>query len=263
MKPPKGWDDIYNLVEELRQDKTAPVDFDGPQALAEKQCTSVYRFQILIALMLSSQTKDAVVGESIRTLQKHGLDVHNINRTPHEVLNGMINKVGFHNNKTKYIKETARILLEKFDGDIPETAAEMVEFLPGVGPKMAYIVESLAWDVSSGIGIDTHMHRIFNQLKWVNSKYPEETRIQMEGWLPNELWGEINYLFVGFGQEIQQQQEKALSKALYSTRPREALGLLHRLGFNIKKEAKKYGFEEEVRMIMEEGETPLRKKMYE
>jgi len=52
--------------------------------------------------------------------------------------------------------------------------------LGGVGPKMAHIIMKVAWDETSGIGVDTHMHRIFNNLKWVKSKIPEETMLQLE-----------------------------------------------------------------------------------
>jgi len=92
--------------------------------------------------------------------------------------------------------------------------------------------------------VDTHMHRIFNDLKWVTSKTPEQTREQLEGWLPKEKWSEINMLWVGFGQESQQQKEKILKKALASSKPVEALGLLKKVGLDINKEAKKYGLEE-------------------
>jgi len=53
-----------------------------------------------------------------------------------------------------------------------------------------------------GIGVDTHVHRIANLLKWVDTTTPEKTRVELEGWLPNELWGPINPLLVGFGQTI-------------------------------------------------------------
>ena len=73
LKPPKEWKNIYTLVEELRADRSAPVDNDGAEALPQRdRGESVYRFQVLIALMLSSQTKDAVVGDAIRKLQKVG-----------------------------------------------------------------------------------------------------------------------------------------------------------------------------------------------
>ena len=90
------------------------------------------------------------------------------------------------------------------------------------------------------------MHRIFNNINWVKSKTPEQTREQLEGWLPKEKWGELNALFVGFGQESQQQKEKILKKALASSRPVDALGLLKKVGLDIKKEGEKYGLKEEI-----------------
>ena len=122
--------------------------------------------------------------------------------------------------------------------------------LPGVGPKMAYIVESIAFGTVSGIGVDTHMHRMFNDLKWVTSKTPEQTREQLEGWLPKERWGEVNVLWVGFGQETQQQKEKMLRKALACSSPREALRIVQRVRLDVKKEAKRFGLEEEIERAM-------------
>ena len=67
---------------------------------------------------------------------------------------------------------------------------------------------NVAWKKPTGIGVDTHVHRITNRLKWVsspkssNTKTPEETRKSLESWLPVSKWTEINWLLVGFGQQI-------------------------------------------------------------
>jgi endonuclease III len=170
----------------------------------------------------------------------------------HETLKALIYGVGFHNNKTIYIKKTADILYDNFNGDVPPTAEEMIKYLPGVGPKMAYLIDQIAWKrPPTGIGTDTHMHRIFNSLKWVNSKNPEDTRLQLEGWLPREYWEDINLLWVGYGQESQQEKEKSLRKALDCSRPKDALGLLKIVGMDVKKDAKKYKMEEEVKKVLE------------
>jgi len=161
----------------------------------------------------------------------------------------MIFKVGFRNNKTKYIKQASDIIALEYNGDIPPTAKEMMK-LPGVGPKMSYIVESIAFNRNTGIGVDTHMHRMFNLLKWVDSSSPERTREQLEGWLPKEKWGEVNALFVGFGQETQQQKGKILKKALACSRPNDALRLIKRVGVDLKKEGKKFGLENEINSIL-------------
>ena len=66
------------------------------------------------------------------------------------------------------------------------------------------------------------------------------------------MWSSFNVLWVGFGQETQQQKEKSLRKALACNRPVEALQLLKKVGVDVKKEAEKYGLEEEVKDVMAE-----------
>lgn len=67
---------------------------------------------------------------------------------------------------------------------------------------MAHICMSAGWGIVTGIGVDTHVHRISNRLKWLSqeTKDPEKTRQELEKWLPESLWDEINVLLVGFGQ---------------------------------------------------------------
>ena len=87
--------------------------------------------------------------------------------------------------KIHYIKRTTQILKDKHNGDIPATLDELVQ-LPGIGPKMAHIIMDVAWDQLTGIGVDTHVHRISNRLKWVKkpTSVPEDTRKGLEEWLP-------------------------------------------------------------------------------
>jgi endonuclease III len=247
--PPSDWQTIYSLVEELRQDRTAPCDHSGCEALAAESDDPLdnatrsnspeYRFGVLVSLMLSSQTKDAVVGAAVRAMKADGvLTIQAISQMEPDALKKYIEKVGFYNNKTKYIKETVEILIAKYDSDLPRTAAEMIKDLPGVGPKMAYICEGAAWKTFSGIGVDTHMHRLFNLLHWTKSRNPEQTRVQLQSWLPKSHWADVNLLWVGFGQEVQQEKEKILRKALQSSRPKEALELLKRCQLDYRKVAK-------------------------
>jgi endonuclease-3 len=161
--------------------------------------------------MLSSQTKDTTNALAMGRLQTElpaykegepmGLNLENILAVDPVLLNELIWAVGFHNNKTKYIKATAEILRDKFGGDIPDTIEGMIS-LPGVGPKMAYLCMSSAWGRTEGIGVDVHVHRITNLWGWHQTKNPEETRLALQSWLPKELWHEINWLLVGFGQKI-------------------------------------------------------------
>lgn len=100
-----------------------------------------------------------------------------------------------------YLKKTAAICHAQYNGDIPATLEELVA-LPGVGPKMAHLTLQVAWRNVVGIGVDTHVHRISNRLGWAKSNTPEQTRVQLEQWLPREYWGVVNVLLVGFGQKV-------------------------------------------------------------
>lgn len=253
IKAPINWLDTYTLVKELRHDRTAPCDHSGCEALPDKHTDPITRrFQVLMCLMLSSQTKDAVVGAAIRTMQGDKvLNIHSVHQMDSATLDGYIQKVGFHNNKTKYIKEAVQILMDKYSGDIPRTASEMIQDLPGIGPKMAYIIESVAWGTQSGIGVDTHMHRLFNLLHWVNkTNTPEKTRLQLESWLPQEYWAEVNILWVGFGQEVQQEKAKILRKALVCSRPKDALQLLKRCGLDYRKVGNELGIMDDIDAVL-------------
>ncbi|KAF2817746.1 DNA glycosylase, partial [Mytilinidion resinicola] len=204
-EPPENWEEIYSLVQEMRASKLAPVDTMGCETLADPTVPPRdQRFQTLIALMLSSQTKDTVTSVAMKNLQGNlpgGFNLESILAVEPDSLNDLIGKVGFHNLKTKYIKNTAEILKEKWASDIPDTIPGLVS-LPGVGPKMAYLCLSAAWGRTDGIGVDVHVHRITNLWGWHKTNNPEETRACLEAWLPKEKWHEINTLLVGFGQTV-------------------------------------------------------------
>ncbi|KAF2140679.1 uncharacterized protein K452DRAFT_288773 [Aplosporella prunicola CBS 121167] len=205
VEPPRSWEEMYNLTVEMRKKVVAPVDTMGCERLAdETRPPRDQRLQTLISLMLSSQTKDTVTAAAIKNLQENlpgGFTLESLLKVEPELLNELILKVGFHNNKTKYIKQTAEILRDKFDGDIPDTIKGLIS-LPGVGPKMAYLCMSAAWGRDEGIGVDVHVHRITNLWGWHKTRQPEETRAALEAWLPREKWHQINHLLVGFGQTI-------------------------------------------------------------
>ncbi|TLD28008.1 DNA glycosylase [Venturia nashicola] len=203
--PPPDWERVYSLTQEMRANMQAPVDTMGCEQAANANASPKdQRLSTLIALMLSSQTKDPVTFAAIQTLESSlpgGLCLQALLDVEPGRLNQLIGKVGFHNNKTKYIKATALLLKDKFGGDIPETV-EGLTSLPGVGPKMAYLTMSAAWGKDEGIGVDVHVHRITNLWGWHKTTNPEDTRKRLEAWLPKDKWHEINHLLVGFGQML-------------------------------------------------------------
>lgn len=201
---PPDWKKQLGFIREMRSGRDAPVDNMGAEKCYDSTAPAhVRRFQVLVSLMLSSQTKDQVTGAAMQRLRAHGCTVENILATDDETLGKLIHPVGFWRTKVKYLKLTSAMLQNEFGGDIPDSVEGLVR-LPGVGPKMAHLAMDIAWDKVSGIGVDTHVHRISGRLGWLRkpAKNPEETRKALEEWLPRELWSEINWLLVGFGQQV-------------------------------------------------------------
>ncbi|KAI9838731.1 MAG: DNA N-glycosylase and apurinic/apyrimidinic (AP) lyase [Thelocarpon superellum] len=206
VQAPLYWEEVYETVTEMRKHLLAPVDTMGCETLAQENISPRdKRFQTLIALMLSSQTKDTTTAAAIRALQTTlpapGLTLENILAVEPTQLNQLIGSVGFHNIKTGNIKRVATILATGHSSDIPSTLSGLLA-LPGVGPKMAHLCLSAAWGRTEGIGVDVHVHRITNLWGWHRTRDPEGTRAALESWLPREKWHEINRLLVGFGQTL-------------------------------------------------------------
>lgn len=107
------------------------------------------RFHVLISLMLSSQTKDAITSQAVTNLHitlPDGLSAESLAAAPAEVVSGCINKVGFWRRKTEYIQDAAKLCLEQHDGDVPNTIEGLCA-IRGVGPKMAYLALQCAWEM--------------------------------------------------------------------------------------------------------------------
>ncbi|VDM02857.1 unnamed protein product [Schistocephalus solidus] len=172
---PARWRETWKNISRMRANRDAPVDTMGCDKLAkENEDPETFRLQILLSLMLSSQTKDEVTAAAMERLTDRGCNLKTLLTMPEAELRDVIYPVGFNRS----------IIL-------------------GVGPKMAHLTMRCAWKVVSGIGVDTHVHRISNRLRWVPkpTKTPEQTRLALEAWLPRAYWNEINNLLVGFGQQ--------------------------------------------------------------
>lgn len=201
---PANWREFLTNLRDMRSNMEAPVDTMGCDKSPDTEASpEVFRYQSLISLMLSSQTKDQVTFAAMGRLRARGLTVDNVLAITEEELGELIKPVGFWKTKAKYIKKTTQILKDQYNSDIPDTAEKMCKLI-GVGPKMAHICMKVAWNKVSGIGVDTHVHRISNRIGWVKkpTTTPEDTRKALESWLPFELWSEVNNLMVGFGQTI-------------------------------------------------------------
>ncbi|PPQ65822.1 hypothetical protein CVT24_012049 [Panaeolus cyanescens] len=204
---PVKWRETYDTIKEMRSRIIAPVDSMGcDQAQHKETDPKNRRLATLVSLILSSQTKDEVTDAAVanlRTALGGSITLQGIIDIPESQISEAIAKVGFWRRKTTYLKQTAIMLRDKFEGDVPKTVDELCA-LPGVGPKMAFLTLQVAWDLNHGIGVDVHVHRITNLLGWHKppTKTPEETRLNLQSWLPKELYRDINHMLVGFGQVI-------------------------------------------------------------
>ncbi|RPA89803.1 DNA glycosylase [Choiromyces venosus 120613-1] len=247
VEAPENWEEMYEKLREMRKKVKAPVDTMGCERLGDKAATpKLRRFHTLISLMLSSQTKDTINAVAMKDLQEKlpgGLCLESILEVEPKRLDELIRIVGFHNRKTEYIKKAAVIIRDKHGGDIPDTF-EGLTALPGVGPKMAHLCLSAAWDRTEGIGVDVHVHRICNLWGWVKTTTPEGTREALQAWLPRDKWREINFLLVGFGQTICLPRGRKCEECTLSDR-------LCRAAFT---EPRKLGVKREKRVISEDSD---------
>lgn len=203
---PANWLETIENIKKVRQRYPAPVDSMGCDQAHDRRDKDInQRFQVLLSLMLSSQTKDPITWAAVQRLKDKGLgNVDGMLEAKEKDIEDLIFPVGFYRRKAEYLKKTVAILREQYNGDIPNTIKDLCK-LPGVGPKMAHLCMLEAWNIVTGIGVDTHVHRIAARLNWVPKtgiKTPEDTRRALESWLPRQYWREINHLLVGFGQTI-------------------------------------------------------------
>lgn len=158
-------------------------------------------FQVLISTMLSAQTRDAVtLGASLR-LFAVAPDPARLARLSTERIETLIYPVSFYRNKAVYLKDTARLLLERHDGQVP-TTMEALTALPGVGRKTANLTLIVACRSTANICVDTHVHRIANRFGWVRTRTPEQTERALYAVVPRRWWASVNLHLVTWGQHV-------------------------------------------------------------
>ena len=157
-------------------------------------------YLVLIACILSLRTND-------RTTYPATLRMLELAKTPQEMmrvsvadLEKAIYPVGFYKNKAGQIIELSKLIVEKYNGKVPDSIDELCKFR-GVGRKTANLVMTLGFGVPA-ICVDVHVHRIFNRLGYIKTKNPEETEFALRDSLPLEYWIPINTLLVTHGQNV-------------------------------------------------------------
>jgi endonuclease III len=157
-------------------------------------------FRILTSAVLSTRTQDPVTAAASARLFRVASDPRALARLSPTRIQRLIFPVGFYRTKARLLPGLARMLVERWDGNVPRTMAELLE-LPGVGRKVASIVLSQGFGLPA-IAVDTHVQRISNRLDLVRTSRPIDTERDLMEVLPRRVWKDWNRLIVALGQTI-------------------------------------------------------------
>jgi endonuclease-3 len=184
--------------------RTLAREIDGlelPAVEKISQASPEEPFEVLIATMLSAQTRDAVTAAASARLFKAARTPEAMAALPVNRIQRLIYPVSFYRHKARHVKETCRQLVSRYGGRVPSTMDELLT-LPGVGRKTANLVLILSFKSLKNICVDTHVHRIANRLGWVATRTPEETEQALYRATAPRWWPYINLYLVTWGQNV-------------------------------------------------------------
>lgn len=115
-------------------------------------------------------------------------------------LEELIKGVGIYRNKAKHIKALAQIIIEEYDGKIPEDLEELIK-LPGVGRKTTNVFLVVGLN-KPGLGVDTHVQRVANRIGLVVTQNPTQIELSLKKEIPQNRWGEAHHLFIFHGRRV-------------------------------------------------------------
>lgn len=158
-------------------------------------------FQVLIATLLSAQTKDAVTHAASTRLFRVARTPRTMAKLRVKEIERLIYPVSFYRTKAVHVRRTCEQILSRYGGHVPRTMEELLT-LPGVGRKTANLVLILAHSSQDSICVDTHVHRISNRLGWVSTRTPDETEQALYAVARRQWWPLINLYLVTWGQNV-------------------------------------------------------------
>jgi endonuclease-3 len=158
-------------------------------------------FQVLIATLLSAQTKDAVTAAASARLFRVAHTPKTMAKLPVARIRDLIYPVSFYRTKAVHVRKTCEQIMTRYAGRVPSTMEDLLT-LPGVGRKTANLVLILAHASQENICVDTHVHRIANRMGWVTTRTPDETEQALYRVTQRRWWPIINLYLVTWGQNV-------------------------------------------------------------
>lgn len=178
---------VIDILLELYPDAKAELNFSNP-------------FELLIATILSAQTTDVQVNKVTEKLFKDYKTPQDFIKLSEEELAEKIKSLGFYKNKSKNILATCRILVEKYQGQVPDTREELMK-LPGVGRKTANVVISNAFN-KQAIAVDTHVFRVSNRIGLAHSDNVFDTEKDLMNNIDESMWSKAHHLLIFHGRRV-------------------------------------------------------------
>ncbi len=157
--------------------------------------------QLLVATILSAQCTDERVNIVTRSLFKKYKRPLDYVTAPIAELEAAIRSTGFFRNKAKSLKESAKVIVDKHKGKVPESIVELVK-LPGVGRKTATVIMGTAFGKAEGITVDTHVIRLSQRLGLTAEKNPEKIEKDLMALIPKDDWIMFSHLLIDHGRSV-------------------------------------------------------------
>ncbi|MGB5156346.1 MAG: endonuclease III [Desulfobacterales bacterium] len=157
-------------------------------------------FELLIATILSAQCTDKQVNIVTKKLFEKLKTPYDFAEAPIELIEKFIKSTGFFRNKAKNIKNCSKNIIEKHNGEVPDSIEELTG-LAGVGRKTANVVLGAAFGIP-GIVVDTHVARISQRLSLSDNKDPVRIEFDLMKIIPKREWNDFCLRLIYFGREV-------------------------------------------------------------
>lgn len=188
MKTKKDVVRIIEILKDFYPDATCSLDFKNP-------------FEMTISVMLAAQCTDERVNKTTPELFAKYPSPELMAKADIKDLEKIVHPCGFYKNKAKNMKACSQMILDKFNGNVPDNMEDL-QSLPGVGRKSANVIMLEAFHNPQGIAVDTHAKRISNRIGFSKQVEPEKVEQDLLKQIPKEYYYDVNHLLVWHGRAI-------------------------------------------------------------
>lgn len=158
-------------------------------------------WELMVATVLSAQCTDARVNKVTPILFARWKTPKQLATATQEEVEEVVHSTGFYHNKAKNLIAAAKLIEDKFNGEVPRTMAELIT-VPGVARKTANVVLFGAYGQNEGLAVDTHVKRITHRLGLTNNTDPIQVEKDLMAIFPQKEWGNVNHRLVWFGRHV-------------------------------------------------------------